>query len=95
MTGILARYVCSEVGKTFAAALVVLSFVFAIGSLYELVRISYSMRQIAVVLPYVFLSAAEETGLRQLAVEGARVSARDLPNARSVTVEQMLEEARR
>lgn len=44
------------------------------------------------VLPYVYLSAAEETALRQLVAEGARVAARDLPNARGVPVEQMLQE---
>jgi PTS system mannose-specific IIB component/fructoselysine and glucoselysine-specific PTS system IIB component len=47
------------------------------------------------VLPYVYLSAAEELELLELASEGAVVTARDLPNARGVTVAQMLEEAHR
>ena len=46
------------------------------------------------VLPYVFLSPTEEAELRELASEGVRVSARDLPNARTVAMAQLLEEAR-
>ena len=46
------------------------------------------------VLPYVYLSTAEETALRELVDEGARVTARDLPGARAVSIDQMLQEAR-
>lgn len=41
-------------------------------------------------LPYVFLSAIEADGLRDLAAAGANVSARDLPGARRVALEQLL-----
>lgn len=43
------------------------------------------------VLPYVFLSAEESDALRALAREGAHVSARDLPGARPVSLEQLLD----
>lgn len=46
------------------------------------------------VLPYIYLSTNEEAALRQLADNVAHVSARDLPSARSVTVNQLLQEAR-
>lgn len=42
------------------------------------------------VLPYVFLSHNESEALRALVEEGARVSARDLPAARRVPIEQLL-----
>lgn len=42
------------------------------------------------VLPYVFLSSAEEESLRALSREGAHISARDLPAARRVTLEHLL-----
>ena len=41
-------------------------------------------------VPYVFLGPAEEEGLRALADEGARVSARDLPGSRAVDLEALL-----
>jgi PTS system mannose-specific IIB component/fructoselysine and glucoselysine-specific PTS system IIB component len=44
------------------------------------------------VLPYVHLSDAERREVRRLAEEGAIVSARDLPNARGVGIEQLLSE---
>jgi PTS system mannose-specific IIB component/fructoselysine and glucoselysine-specific PTS system IIB component len=43
-------------------------------------------------LPYVFLSAAEEDALRDLAAGGAEVSARDLPTTRAVELEQLLQD---
>jgi mannose/fructose/N-acetylgalactosamine-specific phosphotransferase system component IIB len=43
------------------------------------------------VLPYVFLSDADAAVLRELAAEGADVSARDLPGARRVDLAQLLE----
>ena len=43
------------------------------------------------VLPYVFLSAEEGDALRALDREGASVSARDLPGARRVPLEQLLD----
>lgn len=43
------------------------------------------------VLPYVFLSAEESDALRELDREGASVSARDLPGARRVPLEQLLD----
>jgi mannose/fructose/N-acetylgalactosamine-specific phosphotransferase system component IIB len=46
------------------------------------------------VLPYIYLSAGEESALRQLAEIVAHVSARDLPGARSVDVEHLLHGAR-
>ena len=46
------------------------------------------------VLPYIYLSAGEETALRQLADQVAHVSARDLPAARSVDVDHLLPESR-
>jgi mannose/fructose/N-acetylgalactosamine-specific phosphotransferase system component IIB len=42
------------------------------------------------VLPYIYLSAGEESALRQLAQSVAHVSARDLPSARSVDVDHLL-----
>jgi PTS system mannose-specific IIB component/fructoselysine and glucoselysine-specific PTS system IIB component len=42
------------------------------------------------VLPYVFLSDGEAEHLRALAREGAHISARDLPGARRVALEQLL-----
>lgn len=42
------------------------------------------------VLPYVFLSLEESEALRALSREGAHVSARDLPAARRVPLEQLL-----
>lgn len=42
------------------------------------------------VLPYVFLSPEEGEELRALSLEGAHVSARDLPGARRVALEQLL-----
>lgn len=42
------------------------------------------------VLPYVFLSEDESEQLRALAREGAHVSARDLPGARRVSLDQLL-----
>jgi mannose/fructose/N-acetylgalactosamine-specific phosphotransferase system component IIB len=44
------------------------------------------------VLPYVFLSAEDAAGLKQLAGEGAVVTARDLPGARRVPLQQLLGE---
>jgi mannose/fructose/N-acetylgalactosamine-specific phosphotransferase system component IIB len=46
------------------------------------------------VLPYIYLSAGEETALRQLADRVAHVSARDLPSARSVDIDHLLHGAR-
>jgi mannose/fructose/N-acetylgalactosamine-specific phosphotransferase system component IIB len=43
------------------------------------------------VLPYVFLSDDESAALRALAADGASVSARDLPGARRVTLQEMLD----
>jgi PTS system mannose-specific IIB component/fructoselysine and glucoselysine-specific PTS system IIB component len=45
------------------------------------------------VLPYIYLSAHEESALRQLAESVGQVSARDLPSARSVDVDHLLHEA--
>jgi mannose/fructose/N-acetylgalactosamine-specific phosphotransferase system component IIB len=45
-------------------------------------------------LPYVFLAAEEEQALRQIAAEGATVTARDLPTARGVGLEQLLKGGR-
>jgi mannose/fructose/N-acetylgalactosamine-specific phosphotransferase system component IIB len=42
------------------------------------------------VLPYVFLSEVETDALRELAANGAEVSARDLPAARRVPLDQLL-----
>ena len=42
------------------------------------------------VLPYVFLSANETQALRELADEGAQVSARDLPGSRRVDLGHLL-----
>lgn len=42
------------------------------------------------VLPYVFLSRAEREEISQLAEQGATVSARDLPGARRVELDQLL-----
>ena len=42
------------------------------------------------VLPYVFLSDKDEQALRELAREGAEVSARDLPGTRRVELRQLL-----
>jgi PTS system mannose-specific IIB component/fructoselysine and glucoselysine-specific PTS system IIB component len=44
------------------------------------------------VLPYVFLSPAEGAALRELAASGAEVSARDLPAARRVPLDQIIRE---
>ncbi|HEX6309863.1 MAG TPA: PTS sugar transporter subunit IIB [Longimicrobiales bacterium] len=41
-------------------------------------------------LPYVFLSEGERQALRDLAAQGAQVSARDLPGARRVPLEELL-----
>jgi PTS system mannose-specific IIB component/fructoselysine and glucoselysine-specific PTS system IIB component len=46
------------------------------------------------VLPYVYLSNVEEDALRGLASEGAHVTARDLPAARRVSMDELLQEAR-
>ena len=43
------------------------------------------------VLPYVFLGEAERTEIRRLLEEGALVSARDLPTARAVDSETLLQ----
>jgi PTS system mannose-specific IIB component/fructoselysine and glucoselysine-specific PTS system IIB component len=43
-------------------------------------------------LPYVYLSAAEEDALRDLAADGAEVSARDLPTTRPVDLDQLLQD---
>ncbi|MBR9990452.1 MAG: PTS sugar transporter subunit IIB [Gemmatimonadetes bacterium] len=43
-------------------------------------------------LPYVFLSDTEEASLRQLAADGAEVSARDLPGTRPVALDQLLQD---
>jgi mannose/fructose/N-acetylgalactosamine-specific phosphotransferase system component IIB len=43
------------------------------------------------VLPYVYLSATEEGALRELAADGADVSARDLPGTRRVSLDQLLQ----
>lgn len=42
------------------------------------------------VLPYVFLSDEDEEHLRVLGASGARVSARDLPGSRRVSLEELL-----
>lgn len=42
------------------------------------------------VLRYVFLSEAEREGLRELADRGARVVARDVPNARGVGLDELV-----
>jgi mannose/fructose/N-acetylgalactosamine-specific phosphotransferase system component IIB len=42
------------------------------------------------VLPYLFLSNAEADALRELAGQGAEISARDLPAARRVPLSQLL-----
>lgn len=47
------------------------------------------------VLPYVYLSVAEESALQQLASEVGAVSARDLPGARAVELARLLGEGRR
>lgn len=47
------------------------------------------------VLPYVFLSERETGALRDLAADGADVSARDLPATRRVTLDQLLEDGAR
>ncbi|CAN5687704.1 PTS sugar transporter subunit IIB [soil metagenome] len=44
------------------------------------------------VLPYVYLSGAEAASLRELAAEGAEISARDLPGARRVPLAKLLED---
>jgi mannose/fructose/N-acetylgalactosamine-specific phosphotransferase system component IIB len=44
------------------------------------------------VLPYVFLSSDEEAALRELGGSGAAVSARDLPSARRVPLQQLLDQ---
>jgi len=44
------------------------------------------------VLPYLYLSPAERAGLRELAGTGALISARDLPSARRVPLDRMLEQ---
>lgn len=44
------------------------------------------------VLPYVFLSDRETGALRELAADGAEVSARDLPATRRVPLDQLLQE---
>jgi mannose/fructose/N-acetylgalactosamine-specific phosphotransferase system component IIB len=46
------------------------------------------------VLPYVYLSADETAALRELAQEGAQVSARDLPGARAVPLGELLQDTR-
>jgi mannose/fructose/N-acetylgalactosamine-specific phosphotransferase system component IIB len=43
------------------------------------------------VLPYLYLSEADATALRQLEAEGAEISARDLPAARRVPLSQLLQ----
>jgi PTS system mannose-specific IIB component/fructoselysine and glucoselysine-specific PTS system IIB component len=43
-------------------------------------------------LPYVYLSERETVALRALADSGANVSAQDLPAARSVDLDQLLED---
>lgn len=47
------------------------------------------------VLPYVYLSATEESALEQLGSEVGAVSARDLPGARAVDLPQLLGDGRR
>ena len=47
------------------------------------------------ILAYLFLSPEECKEMRCLAEEGARVSARDVPNAKRVDMETLLESARR
>lgn len=42
------------------------------------------------VLPYLFLSREEEAELRRLAADGLRINAQDLPNARSVPLDQLI-----
>lgn len=44
------------------------------------------------VLPYVYLSDADRAALRELSDAGARISARDLPGARKVSLHRMLAE---
>lgn len=41
-------------------------------------------------LPYVFLSAAEETELERLEGEGVEIEARDLPDTRAVTLDELI-----
>lgn len=43
------------------------------------------------VLPYLFLSPDERAGLRALAAQGIRLSARDLPGSRRVPLEELLQ----
>lgn len=43
------------------------------------------------VLPYVYLSDSERDQLRELAAEGADVSARDLPGSKRVPLQQLLQ----
>ncbi|MDQ3388249.1 MAG: PTS sugar transporter subunit IIB [Gemmatimonadota bacterium] len=43
------------------------------------------------VLPYLFLSESERRSLRALVAEGVKVSARDLPGTRAVSIEELLE----
>ena len=44
------------------------------------------------VLPYLFLGAAERSGLRELAAGGVRLSARDLPVSRAVPLAELVPE---
>lgn len=43
------------------------------------------------ILPYLFLSSAEQEALRRITEHGAILSARDLPSSRSVPLEDLLE----
>ena len=45
------------------------------------------------VLPYLFLSAGEQSQLREIADSGAVIAARDLPGSRSVSLEELLPKA--
>jgi mannose/fructose/N-acetylgalactosamine-specific phosphotransferase system component IIB len=47
------------------------------------------------VLPYVYLSGSEREALRELAAEGARISARDLPGARAAGLQELVDGGRR
>ncbi len=42
------------------------------------------------VLPYLFLDASDRVALRELAEEGVRISAQDLPGSPRITLESLL-----
>ncbi len=44
------------------------------------------------ILPYVYLSASEKEAIRDLASEGVRITARDLPGARRFDLKELLQE---